>query len=67
MRSGASRLLCVLVVLLAVVMFAVTLFFAGFSTKLSTSRLRIVLLTAGWIVFIGTVAWLATFPISISV
>jgi hypothetical protein len=52
---------------LAVVLFAVTLFFAGISTKLTTPRLRIVLLSAGWIVFVGAVVWLATFPVSISV
>ena len=52
---------------LAVVLFAVTLFFAGISTKLHTRRLRIVLLTAGWCVLLGTVVWLATFPVSISV
>ena len=52
---------------LAVVLFAVTLFFAGISTKLHTPHLRIVLLTAGWVVLIGTVVWLATFPVSISV
>ena len=52
---------------LAVVLFAVALFFAGISTKLETRRLRILLLTAGWCVLLGTVVWLATFPVSISV
>jgi hypothetical protein len=52
---------------LAVVLFAVTLFFAGISTKLKTPRLRAGLLTTGWLVFIGTVVWLATFPVSMSV
>jgi hypothetical protein len=52
---------------LAVVLFAVTLFFAGFSTKLESRRLQVVLLTTGAMVFIGTVSWLATFPVSISV
>jgi hypothetical protein len=52
---------------LAVVLFSVTLFFAGIATKLQTPRLRILLLTAGWIVFFGTVIWLATFPVSMSV
>jgi hypothetical protein len=52
---------------LAVVLFAVTLFFAGFSTKLQQRRLQVVLLTIGWIVFAGTVVWVATFPVSISV
>jgi hypothetical protein len=52
---------------LAVVLFAVTLFFAGISTKLQTPHLRIVLLASGWVVFAGTVVWLLTFPVSISV
>lgn len=52
---------------LAVVLFAVTLFFAGFSTKLESRRLQVVLLTTGWILFVGTVVWLVTFPVSISV
>ena len=52
---------------LAVVLFAATLFFAGISTKLPTPRLRQVLLALGVILFVGTVAWLATFPVSVSV
>jgi hypothetical protein len=52
---------------LAVVLFAVTLFFAGISTKLESRRLRVVLLSAGWLVFFGTVFWLTTFPVSMSV
>lgn len=52
---------------LAVVLFAVTLFFAGFSTKLESRRLQVVLLTTGWILFVGTVVWLVTFPVTISV
>ena len=52
---------------LAVVLFSVTLFFAGVSTKLPSRRMQVVLLTAGWAVFLGTVVWLATFPVSISV
>jgi hypothetical protein len=52
---------------LGVVLFAAALFFAGMSAKLRTRRLRTVLLTFGLVVFLGTVAWIATFPISISV
>jgi hypothetical protein len=52
---------------LAVVLFAVALFFAGISTKLHSPRLRAVMVAAGWVVFLGTVVWLATFPVSISV
>jgi hypothetical protein len=52
---------------LAVVLFASALFFAGMSTKLSSRRLRIVLLSFGVVVFLGTVVWIATSPISVSV
>jgi hypothetical protein len=52
---------------LAVVLFAAALFFAGMSARLRTRRLRVVLLSFGIAVFAGTVIWLATFPISISV
>ena len=52
---------------LAVVLFATALFFAGMGAKLSTLRLRRALLALGLIVFVGTVAWLATFPVSVSV
>lgn len=52
---------------LGVVLFAAALFFAGMSAKLRTPRLRLALLVFGLILFGGTVAWLATQPISISV
>jgi hypothetical protein len=52
---------------LCVVLFAASLFFAGMSTKLRARRLRVVLLSFGLAVFLGTVAWLATFPVSIAV
>ena len=52
---------------LGVVLFASALFFAGMSAKLRTRRLRTVLLSFGIVVFCGTVAWIATFPISISI
>ncbi len=52
---------------LGVVLFAAALFFAGISTKLSTPGLRRVLLGFGVVVFLATVVWLATFPVSISV
>jgi hypothetical protein len=51
---------------LAVVMFAVALFFAGMTTKLRARRLQIVLLGLGAAIFIGAVVWLATQPINIS-
>jgi hypothetical protein len=52
---------------LGVVLFAAALFFAGMSARLRTRRLRGLLLLFGIVVFLGTVAWLATFPVSISV
>jgi hypothetical protein len=52
---------------LGVVLFAATLFFAGMSARLRTRRLRVILLSFGMAVFVGTVAWLATFPVSLSV
>jgi hypothetical protein len=52
---------------LAVVLSAAALFFAGMSTKLGTPRLRRVLLGFGLVIFVGTVAWIATFPVSISI
>jgi hypothetical protein len=52
---------------LGVVLFATVLFFAGMSAKLRAPRLRLAMLVVGATVFVGTVAWLATFPVSISV
>lgn len=52
---------------LAVVLFAAALFFAGISTKLETPLLRRVLLGFGLVVFVATVVWIATFPVSFSV
>ena len=52
---------------LAVVLFAVALFFAGISVKLADERLRAVLLGVGYVVFVGAVAWIATFPVSFAV
>jgi hypothetical protein len=52
---------------LGVVLFAVALFFAGMSVKLRSPGLRTVLLVVGCLVFAGTLAWIATFPVSVSV
>jgi hypothetical protein len=52
---------------LGVVLFAVSLFFAGMSTKLRGARVRVALLALGWIVFLGTSTWIATFPVSVAV
>jgi hypothetical protein len=52
---------------LCVVLFAAALFFAGISTRFEAPRVRAVILGIGSLVFLGTLAWLATFPISLSV
>ena len=52
---------------LGVVMFAASLFFAGMSTKLSSQRLGLAMLVLGGVVFVCTLAWIATSPVSISV
>jgi hypothetical protein len=52
---------------LGVVLFASALFFAGMSTKLRTPELRLAMLSIGCLVFLCTVLWVATSPVSISV
>ena len=52
---------------LAVVLFASALFFAGMSTKLTSMRLRIAMLSIGCIVFVLTAVWIATSPVSVTV
>ena len=52
---------------LAVVLFAASLFFAGISTRLSSSTPRIVVLGLGYTLFVGSLIWVATFPVSLSV
>jgi hypothetical protein len=52
---------------LAVVLFAVALFFAGMSTKLTAAGLRTAMLAVGWIVFLGAAVWIATSPMSVGV
>ena len=52
---------------LAVVLFAASLFFAGISTKLAAPNQRAFVLSFGYLLFVGTTIWVATFPVSISV
>jgi hypothetical protein len=52
---------------LGVVLFTVALFFAGMTTRLTDPRLRKVTLGIGCAVFLGTLAWIATSPVSISI
>jgi hypothetical protein len=50
----------------AVVLFATALFFAGTSTRVSARSLRLAILGVGLVLFVGTIAWIATFPVSLS-
>jgi hypothetical protein len=52
--------------MLAVVLFASALFFAGISTKLKSMRARSTILALGCVLFIGTVIWIATLPVQLS-
>jgi hypothetical protein len=51
---------------LAVVLFATALFFAGISTRLRSSTARWVVLGFGCTLFLGSVIWVATFPVSLA-
>ena len=53
--------------MLGVVLFAVALFFAGISTNAPDPALRKALLVLGSLLFLGAAAWIATFPVSISI
>jgi hypothetical protein len=52
---------------LAVVLFASSLFFAGISTKLHSQSSRVAILALGYVLFLGTAIWIATFPVSLAV
>jgi hypothetical protein len=52
---------------LAVVLFSAALFFGGISTRMQSPRPRAVLVGLGCAVLVGTLAWVATFPVSISI
>jgi len=52
---------------LTVVLYAIVLFFAGMSTRLSNRRLRWVTTIAGTLVLLGALVWVATFPVSLAV
>ncbi len=52
---------------LAVVLFAAALFFAGISTRLRGSAPRAIVLGLGYTLFLGSLIWIATFPVSVSV
>jgi hypothetical protein len=52
---------------LAVVLFAAALFFAGISTRLHSPTPRMAILGLGYALFLGSVIWIATFPVTLSV
>jgi hypothetical protein len=52
---------------LGVVLCSVALFFGGVSTKLTSPALRVATLSIGCVVFLGTLIWLASFPVSLAV
>jgi hypothetical protein len=51
---------------LAVVLFATSLFFAGISTRLRTRWGEATILGLGCVLFLATLAWIATFPVSLA-
>jgi hypothetical protein len=53
--------------MLAVVLFAAALFFAGISMKLQTRGARIAILGLGCVLFLGTLILVATFPMRLAV
>ena len=53
--------------LLALVLFASALFFAGISTKVKTIRQQEALLVIGWLLFLGSAVWVATRPVTFSI
>lgn len=52
---------------LTVVLYAVVLFFAGMSTRVTKPRLRWILTGVGCLVLAIAIAWIATFPVSLKV
>ena len=52
--------------ILCAVLFAAALFFAGMSARLTSTTMRRALLAIGVVVFLATLSWLATYPVSFS-
>jgi hypothetical protein len=52
---------------LTVVLFAAALFFAGISTRLDSAGPRAAVLGLGYLLFLGALIWIATFPVSLAV
>jgi hypothetical protein len=53
--------------MLAVVLFASSLFFAGLSTKLESRTSRVTLLALGWVMFLGAAIWIAASPTQVTI
>jgi len=52
--------------MLAVVLFAIALFFAAISMRLRSRDVRVGILIAGYVLFVGTALWLAMQPVSLN-
>ena len=52
--------------MLAVVLFASSLFLAGISSKLQQPRVRAAVLALGGLVLLAAVVWVATFPVRLT-
>ncbi len=52
--------------MLAVVLFATALFFAGISSRLHDTRARAAVLGVGCVVFAGGLVWIATLPVQLT-
>jgi hypothetical protein len=50
---------------LAAVLFATAIALAGIGARLRLFPVRAAVLAVGWVLFLGTVGWLATFPVSL--
>lgn len=52
---------------LAVVLYAMVLFFGGMSNKADNPRLRLLMVAFGYVLLLTTLGWIATFPINFAV
>ena len=50
--------------MLCVVLFAAALFFAGISTRLRSPGTRLAIVGLGYVIFLGALGWMLTFPMS---
>jgi hypothetical protein len=52
---------------LCVVLFSAALFFGGISTRIGNPRARAIIVVIGCLILVGALAWITTFPISLSI